>query len=336
MKDKEKNSSSTEEHDALTPWQKEHLLYLESQGIDPEIAEEPETEILLDKTLDSFEEEALDAPNEKDEGNSQSTIDKPFSFSDHLPNFKAYRDKKLRKRLLILVVIFLVPLLGSLYYISPLSKVSAVVVAENPLTPKEALIESSQIVKDERLWPQFFARQRIATAIEKANPRVKKATITLQQWNQLHLHVEEYSESAYLVKGNDYLPILENGTILQEPQKEVTKGRVIVENFTDETLILETLKQYKELPEEIQDAISQITYAPSKNNEELLTIFMNDGNQVIVGISKLADHMKYYLQVAKEMSEKGVIDMEVGIYSYSYPSNETEEEEENTESSESF
>lgn len=335
MKDKEKNSSSTEEYDALTPWQKEHLLYLESQGIDPEIAEEPETEILLDKTLDSFEEEALDAPNEKDEGNSQSTIDKPFSFSDHLPNFKAYRDKKLRKRLLILVVIFLVPLLGSLYYISPLSKVSAVVVAENPLTPKEALIESSQIVKDERLWPQFFARQRIATAIEKANPRVKKATITLQQWNQLHLHVEEYSESAYLVKGNDYLPILENGTILQEPQKEVTKGRVIVENFTDETLILETLKQYKELPEEIQDAISQITYAPSKKNEELLTIFMNDGNQVIVGISKLADHMKYYLQVAKEMSEKGVIDMEVGIYSYSYPSNETEEEE-NTESSESF
>ncbi len=335
MKDKEKNSSSTEEHDALTPWQKEHLLYLESQGIDPEIAEEPETEILLDKTLDSFEEEALDAPNEKDEGNSQSTIDKPFSFSDHLPNFKAYRDKKLRKRLLILVVIFLVPLLGSLYYISPLSKVSAVVVAENPLTPKEALIESSQIVKNERLWPQFFARQRIATAIEKANPRVKKATITLQQWNQLHLHVEEYSESAYLVKGNDYLPILENGTILQEPQKEVTKGRVIVENFTDETLILETLKQYKELPEEIQDAISQITYAPSKNNEELLTIFMNDGNQVIVGISKLADHMKYYLQVAKEMSEKGVIDMEVGIYSYSYPSNETEEEE-NTEASESF
>lgn len=335
MKDKEKNSSSTEEHDALTPWQKEHLLYLESQGIDPEIAEEPETEILLDKTLDSFEEEALDAPNEKDEGNSQSTIDKPFSFSDHLPNFKAYRDKKLRKRLLILVVIFLVPLLGSLYYISPLSKVSAVVVAENPLTPKEVLIESSQIVKDERLWPQFFARQRIATAIEKANPRVKKATITLQQWNQLHLHVEEYSESAYLVKGNDYLPILENGTILQEPQKEVTKGRVIVENFTDETLILETLKQYKELPEEIQDAISQITYAPSKKNEELLTIFMNDGNQVIVGISKLADHMKYYLQVAKEMSEKGVIDMEVGIYSYSYPSNETEEEE-NTESSESF
>lgn len=335
MKDKEKNSSSTEEHDALTPWQKEHLLYLESQGIDSEIAEEPETEILLDKTLDSFEKEALDASNEKDEGNSQSTIDKPFSFSDHLPNFKAYRDKKLRKRLLILVVIFLVPLLGSLYYISPLSKVSAVVVAENPLTPKEALIESSQIVKNERLWPQFFARQRIATAIEKANPRVKKATITLQQWNQLHLHVEEYSESAYLVKGNDYLPILENGTILQEPQKEVTKGRVIVENFTDETLILETLKQYKELPEEIQDAISQITYAPSKNNEELLTIFMNDGNQVIVGISKLADHMKYYLQVAKEMSEKGVIDMEVGIYSYPYPSNETEKEE-NTESSESF
>ena len=332
MKDKEKNSSSTEEHDALTPWQKEHLLYLESQGIDPEIAEEPETEILLDKTLDSFEDEA---PNEKDEGNSQSTIDKPFSFSDHLPNFKAYRDKKLRKRLLILVVIFLVPLLGSLYYISPLSKVSAVIVAENPLTPKEALIESSQIVKNERLWPQFFARQRIATAIEKANPRVKKATITLQQWNQLHLHVEEYSESAYLVKGNDYLPILENGTILQEPQKEVTKGRVIVENFTDETLILETLKQYKELPEEIQDAISQITYAPSKKNEELLTIFMNDGNQVIVGISKLADHMKYYLQVAKEMSEKGVIDMEVGIYSYPYPSNETEKEE-NTESSESF
>ena len=64
----------------------------------------------------------------------------------------------------------------------------------------------------------------------------------------------------------------------------------------------------------------------------VLTI-LNDG----IVLSNIDDNMfanKPAIQILLNM-EKGVIDMEVGIYSYPYPSNETEKEE-NTESSESF
>lgn len=237
--------------------------------------------------------------------------------------------------MLLIVSLYLLPLFASLYYISPLSTLSSVIVEGKSVTLKEEIIQSSQLKEQEGLWPQFFDRQQAIEKIETENPRVKSANIALQHWNQLAITVQEYSEVAYLVKGNLYLPILENGKILPEPRREVSEGRVILERFVDETLILETLDAYKALPEEIQDGISQIKYAPSKKNKELLTIFMNDGNQVLVGISKLASQMKYYLQVAKEMDEKGVIDMEVGIYTYPYSLKE-EENTEKMESSESF
>lgn len=308
------------------------MLYLESEGI---TTVEEEKVLGMEEPSLETEREAEEKPTENLEEKEEELVERRFSFSEHLPNFKAYRDKKLRKRLLLLVCLYVIPLMGSIYYISPLSKVSAVTVGQTPITPKETLIESSQIKEQQGLWSQFFNRQQLVHAIEKKNPRVKSATIRLHNWNQFEIQVVEYPEVAYLVKGNDYLPILENGTILQEPRKEVTEGRVILESFTDESLIMETLERYNELPSEIQDAISQIKYAPSKKNEELLTIFMNDGNQVLVGISKLASQMKYYLQVAKEMPGKGIIDMEVGIYSYPYNQKESEKEG-NTETSESF
>ncbi|MBA0948564.1 cell division protein FtsQ, partial [Enterococcus gallinarum] len=61
-----------------------------------------------------------------------------------------------------------------------------------------------------------------------------------------------------------------------------------------------------------------------ESNKNLIQLNMNDGNQVIVNIQNLASQMKYYPQVAKEMKEKGVIDMEVGIFSYPYSESKKE------------
>ena len=256
---------------------------------------------------------------------------KLLSFSKKLPNLQAYRDKKLRKRLILLVLLFSVPLAGSLYYISPLSNLSAVQVEAQQKVTKETILKTADFAIGERLWPQFFNRQEIAKKVTTENPRIKKTTITLKDWNKFAIQVKEYEEVAYLVKGNQYLPILENGKIVQEPIKKIDNRHVILESFSKESQILATLKEYEKLPTEIQNSISQIKRTPSKKNDELITLFMNDGNQVFVNISDFSKQMKYYLQVAKEMKDKGVIDMEVGIYTYPY----AEKEEETTESSQS-
>jgi cell division protein FtsQ len=301
----------------LTPWQKEHLLYLEKTGqVDPTIQLEEEEEI----------EEATDEVEVSEE--IQEETDERVSFADRLPKIKEYRSKKLYQRLFLLILLFLLPLLGTLYYISPLSKVSAITVVGNQKVPTETIVTESNLKNDESLWAQFFKRKTTVQQIKEKAPRVENATIQIVHWNQLQINVTEYQEVAWLVEGKEYLPILASGYVIQEPQKEAGQDKVIFEGFKDKKVILRALKAYDKLPKEIQEGISQVKYAPTKSNDQLLNLYMNDGNQVIVNISNMSSQMEYYPQVAKEMDKKGVIDMEVGIFAYPYQVSESTTETE--------
>lgn len=296
----------------MTPWQKEHLLYLEKTG-------------QVDSTIQLEEEEKIEESTDEVEVSEeiQEESDERVSFADRLPKIKEYRSKKLYQRLLLLILLFLLPLLGTLYYISPLSKVSAITVMGNQKVPTETIVNESNLKNDESLWAQFFNRKTTVQQIKEKAPRVEHATIQIVHWNQLQINVTEYQEVAWLVEGKEYLPILASGYVIQEPQKEAGQGKVIFEGFKDKKVILRTLKAYDKLPKEIQEGISQVKYAPTKSNDQLLNLYMNDGNQVIVNISNMSSQMEYYPQVAKEMDKKGVIDMEVGIFAYPYQVSES-------------
>ncbi|HPJ00555.1 MAG TPA: FtsQ-type POTRA domain-containing protein [Enterococcus sp.] len=296
----------------MTPWQKEHLLYLEKTG-------------QVDSTIQLEEEEKIEESTDEVEVSEeiQEESDERVSFADRLPKIKEYRSKKLYQRLFLLILLFLLPLLGTLYYISPLSKVSAITVMGNQKVPTETIVNESNLKNDESLWAQFFNRKTTVQQIKEKAPRVEHATIQIVHWNQLQINVTEYQEVAWLVEGKEYLPILASGYVIQEPQKEAGQDKVIFEGFKDKKVILRTLKAYDKLPKEIQEGISQVKYAPTKSNDQLLNLYMNDGNQVIVNISNMSSQMEYYPQVAKEMDKKGVIDMEVGIFAYPYQVSES-------------
>lgn len=300
----------------MTPWQKEHLLYLEKTG-------------QVDPTIQLEEEEIEEATDEVEVSEEiQEETDERVSFADRLPKIKEYRSKKLYQRLFLLILLFLFPLLGTLYYISPLSKVSAITVVGNQKVPTETIVNESNLKNDESLWAQFFNRKTTVQQIKEKAPRVENATIQIVHWNQLQINVTEYQEVAWLVEGKEYLPILASGYVIQEPQKEAGQDKVIFEGFKDKKVILRALKAYDKLPKEIQEGISQVKYAPTKSNDQLLNLYMNDGNQVIVNISNMSSQMEYYPQVAKEMDKKGVIDMEVGIFAYPYQVSESTTETE--------
>ena len=244
------------------------------------------------------------------------------SFMERLPKIKAYRNKQLYQRLGLLILLFLIPLLATLYYISPLNALEKLTVTGNKHVATDVIIKDSELQLNKNLWHQYFSRDTAVSQIKDASPRIKEATIQLEHLNQLSIHVTEYSEVAILVKGKSYFPILENGVIVEEGKSEPEAGKLIFENFSDKDQILNTLKAYQSLSPEIQERISQVKYTPSKSNKQLLHVYMNDGNQVIVNISNMASQMKYYPQVVKEMDEKGIIDMEVGIFAYPYPDSE--------------
>jgi Cell division septal protein len=281
-----------------------------------------------------FEVEEIDnqVTEEAEAETSEEESEHRISFMERLPKIQAYRNKQLYQRLGLLILLFLIPLLVTVYYISPLNALEKLTVTGNKNVATDVIIKDSKLTINDNLWHQYFNRELAAEEIKKQSPRIKKVNITLNHLNQLNIAVTEYSEVAILVKGKSYFPILENGVIVEEGKSEPDANKLIFENFSDKEQILATLKAYQSLSPEIQERVSQVKYAPSKNNDQLLNVYMNDGNQVIVNISNMASQMKYYPQVVKEMDEKGIIDMEVGIFSYPYPdTKETSESAEQTE-----
>lgn len=321
MSDKTNDSNNPSEDEQLTPWQIANRKYLEEQAKKAveQNRESTDEDDLVDEENEAANEISEEELEKIEEEIEEKTTGEPYngSFADRLPNLKTQRNRILYKRLSIIFIVLSIPLLFLVYYISPLSKLAKVEVTGNKEVTANEVVSGMKLETGENLWDQYFHKKTYISNLEKKQPRIKSASIQLENLNQLKVNVAEYDEVALVSKNDQYYPVLENGTVLSEAIENPTKNLPILENFTSDAKIKEFLKEYKQLSSEKQKTISEVKYAPSDSNKELLNLYMNDGNQVIINISNLVSQMKYYSKVAKDMDGTGVIDMEVGIFSYS-------------------
>lgn len=331
----QKEEDSSLDTSMLTPWQKENLEYLKSQGDKPSWQPsliENETEEKKDESEEASEvEEEKNEPKKsesKKESNEQKEKNKQSyeSFADRLPNIKKERNKRLQRRLTLIISIFFVAILIVLYYISPLSKLGNITVSGAESIDAKQVITQSKLEKNASLWEQFWDRKIYEKNIVRRLPRVKSASISLNGLNSFKINVKEHKVVAMESNDGKYHPILENGKILTEVESSPQSDMPVFQNFSDETIIKRLITSYNKLPDDIKNNISEIRYEPSKSNKDLINLYMKDANKVIVNIDQLSEKMAYYQQVASQMTEPGVIDMEVGIFSYPLEKKETNEE----------
>lgn len=280
-----------------------------------------------DETKQTANPTKVDSEKKEAEKKSIAKKNEHPSFTDTLPQFKKYQRKKLWRRLSLIVGVLLIPLLISMYYISPFSRLASVAVSGNQTIESSKIIKDSHLQYDQDFLTQYFKRANAINAIKKENVRVKSVSIVPKSINELAIKITEYDQIAQLSKGKLYYPILENGKTLTSGTKKPTNGFVILEDFKKDQAIVQTIKAYESLPADIQSAISQINATPTKANDSLLRLMMKDGNTVIVNIENLAKQMAYYPKVAKDLPDKGIIDMEVGIFYTPYGSESTTDEE---------
>ncbi|EOH93451.1 hypothetical protein UAW_02700 [Enterococcus haemoperoxidus ATCC BAA-382] len=311
----------------LTPWQRENLEYLKTQGDQPVWSPsvvKSETEEQEEKADEAEEAQTEEFPS--DEPETEEKQKKTYeSFADRLPKIKKVRNKRLFRRLTLIVSVFLIAILIVLYFVSPLSKLGSVSVTGSEAVDSQQIIAQSKLEKGQSLWEQFGDRKIYEEKIERQLPRVKKATISLSGINSFNIKITEYEVVALESVENVYHPILENGKILPEEMKAPISGMPVFQNFKEQSVIKNLMNSYNKLPEDMKKNISEIRYAPSNANKELINLHMKDGNQVIVNISQLVEKMAYYTKVAGQMEKSGIIDMEVGIFSYPFNNEETEE-----------
>lgn len=326
--DQQANNTESLDEQNLTPWQKENLEYLKTQGDQPvwgpsvlPTEEEPEEDSAEGQTKEPDPEEPSLEEAETPE-KQKSTYE---SFADRLPKIKEVRNKRLYRRLTLIISVFLVAILIVLYFVSPLSKLGKLSVSGNKSVDSQSIIAQSKLAQGKSLWEQFGDRKIYEKKIQRQLPRIKKATISLNGVNSFNIKVDEYKVVALESVNSIFHPILENGKILPEEMKAPVSGMPIFLNFKDQTIIKNLMNSYNKLPEDLKQNILEIRYAPSKANKELVHLHMKDANQVIVNISQLEEKMAYYSKVAGQMDKAGFVDMEVGIFSYPF-NNEADKE----------
>nr|WP_234982471.1 FtsQ-type POTRA domain-containing protein [Limosilactobacillus caccae] len=224
------------------------------------------------------------------------------------------------ERVIKLVLLFTVILLLMLYIISPWSKIDQLTVTgNNDLTVKQVEKET-KIYPGRFIWGVYLERQKITREAKLNNPQIKDLQITLEGPQAMKIVVKENALLGTAVLNNDTYAVLANGHL--QRSRVATNGTAYKRFDGHKTALEKTASQIGKLKPAVRNGISSVNYQPTKEYPDRLIIYMRDGNTVYADINTVGDKMAYYPGIAASMKEKGVIDLQVGAYSYRYGSHD--------------
>ncbi|WP_243289965.1 FtsQ-type POTRA domain-containing protein [Bacillus sp. FJAT-47783] len=256
---------------------------------------------------------------------------KVVSLEERVPKLKEKRKQKTNRQLTFFVILFFLLILIIIYLQTPLSKVSNIVVEGAVNVPKETVIKLSGITTETSFWK--IEEDKTVAAI-KENKQIKEVDIQKRFPSTVILSIEENERVAYVFKDSAFYPILENGGFLEKQKQLTVPDAPILIDWKKPEMIQAMSAQLKKLPSSIANAISEIHLTPSNTDEEQITVYMSDGNEVIATISTFASKMKSYPQIISQIDPniKGTVHFEVGSYFEAYNKEDLKSnEEENSE-----
>ena len=211
--------------------------------------------------------------------------------------------------------IFIVCAGWSLYFISPLSKVSEIEVVGLEQVPIELVQEKDGIVKGQSIWTVLANRYKTAESLKEASPKIKNASVELLAWNKMRLNIEENPAVGYYRSEDNSYELLADGQVIETENNLSSKDYPELVQFTQENQYQSLAKQLNKVSSAIIKEIAQIQYPNDSKNHLKIYLKMKDGNRVIGTLKDIGDKLPYYPSISKQLNEKkGTVDMEVGIY----------------------
>lgn len=224
------------------------------------------------------------------------------------------------ERVLKLVLLFSAILLLMLYIISPWSKIKTVQVSGNHDLTAKQVEQETKVYPGRFIWGVFFDRQQISWAAQKNSPQIKGVMIQVTGPQSVQLTVKENALLGTAVMNNDTYAVLADG---QLKRIKNTDNGIAYKRFDGHRqALVTTAKQLGQLKAAIRNGISSVNYQPTKEFPHRIIIYMRDGNTVYANLTTVGAKLAYYPAIAASMKDKGVIDLQVGAYSYSYGSKE--------------
>lgn len=256
---------------------------------------------------------------------------KIVSIEDRIPKLKQQRKKKANRRLTMLLLLFFMLIAFIIYFQSPLSQVKTIKISGNRAYSVKEITETADISDDTNIWK--VKGKEIEGKLNEL-PEVRGAEVSIQWPNTVSIEIKEYKRIAYISKGKSFLPVLENGEILDEKKtSNLPLNAPVLYSFSEGEQLKVMIENLEKLPPEVLNSISEIHYTPKKTDAYHISLFMNDGNEVSATIKTFAEKMSHYPSILSQLhpEQKGLIDLEVGSYFKAYEQSEGAEHGESEE-----
>ena len=256
---------------------------------------------------------------------------KVVSLEDRIPKLKQQMRRKANRRLIILLLLFFTLISFIIYFQSPLSHINKIDIIGNSAYSKDEIIALTELSEKINIWK--VDEKNIKGKIEKL-PEVKSAKVQIQLPNTVEISITEYKRIAYIMNGKNYMPVLENGTVLKNSKTaEIPATAPILIGFSEGKELNGMIKELEKLPDMVFNAISEIHHTPKETDTYHVTLFMNDGFEVSATVASFSEKMSHYPAIISQLDpdKKGIIDLEVGSYFKAYELEGAEQVEEEIE-----
>jgi cell division protein FtsQ len=253
---------------------------------------------------------------------------KLITLEDRIPKLKQQRRQRANRRLVIYVSVFFVLIIGILYFQSPYSHISDIVVKGNRYVLNEEIVSLSGLSNETSFWN--VEKDKISKRI-RTNEQIKGVTVIKKFPSIVVIDVIEQSRVGYAMNDGQYDPILEDGTILQSNKGEgIPADAPILMNWKSGSALQEMASELTIIPSAISSLISEIHHTPTETDPFHITLFMNDGREVSSTIYDFSKKIKAYPSIVSQIDPGllGVIHLEVAYYFEAYESEIQNEQEE--------
>ncbi|MFK5705117.1 cell division protein FtsQ/DivIB [Ligilactobacillus sp. LYQ139] len=232
------------------------------------------------------------------------------------PRKEPWRLSRVRRRALVLVIGFSFAVMVTVISVLPISRISSVRVTGTDNATGQAIVQASQLQPRQSLimvYPRMVAVDR---QIKQKVNSVRSVTVQIVG-RQVVLRVREYPIVGYQRKAGQYYKVLASGAVGQTKIQRINGNYPIFYGFKPRELRA-MAAQVNRLPIKVRQAISEIHAQPNRIDPQRVHLYMNSGNEVIARVDTFAAKMKYYPVIAAKMKANGVVDFEVGAYSYPF------------------
>lgn len=232
--------------------------------------------------------------------------------------------KKLGKRIIepknpTRVIIFL-ELLGvlllTLIYLSPLNRINRVMVTGNRMSTKEVVETNVEVHSGSSLSYLFLHQGHLKQQALHRDIQLKQIKFHFLSHRNVKISAKVYPIVGYLQRGKHKYIVLTNGRIADRSSNVRKNLPQLVGAKKHSQALHLYAKSFMKIPANIRYDMAKVTFSPTNIDPHRVLIQMNDGNKVEADLTTWQGKMKYYPSIAESMKKKGIINIEVGAYSY--------------------